>query len=61
MQLGNNWKNIDRYSPILDGLAIIAIIGFVIWFIRNSKKFKRDNIGSQKSSSGDRDVVTGRK
>jgi membrane protein DedA with SNARE-associated domain len=41
MQLGENWKNIDKYSPILDSIAVVVIIVFVIWFIRGSKKFKK--------------------
>lgn len=42
MQLGSNWKNIDRYSPILDAVAVVVVIAFVIWFIRGSNRFKKD-------------------
>ena len=41
MQLGKSWKNIETYSPILDGIAAVVLIGFIIWFIRNSKRYRR--------------------
>lgn len=37
MQLGENWKNIDKYSVYLDVAAAIAVIGFVLWFVRASR------------------------
>lgn len=40
IQLGENWKNIDRYSPILDVIAVAVVVGLVIWFVRGSKRFK---------------------
>ena len=40
IQLGVNWKNIDRYSPILDVIAVAVVVGLVIWFVRGSKRFK---------------------
>jgi membrane protein DedA with SNARE-associated domain len=36
MELGESWKNIEAYSPILDGIAAAAVIGFIVWFIRGS-------------------------
>lgn len=38
MQLGRNWKNIERYSIYLDIIAIIVVATFVIWLIYNRKK-----------------------
>jgi membrane protein DedA with SNARE-associated domain len=38
MQLGNNWESIDKYSTYLDIAAAIAVVGFVIWFARSSRK-----------------------
>jgi membrane protein DedA with SNARE-associated domain len=38
MQLGSNWKNIERYSIHLDIIAIIVVAAFVIWLIYNRKK-----------------------
>jgi membrane protein DedA with SNARE-associated domain len=43
LQLGENWKNIEAYSPILDGIAAAVVIGFTIWFIRSSRKFRKHN------------------
>ena len=40
MQLGRNWKNIERYSIYLDVIAAIIIAVFVIWLIYNRKKAK---------------------
>lgn len=37
-QLGNNWKNIEKYSPILDGIAVAVIIVLIVAFIRYTKK-----------------------
>jgi membrane protein DedA with SNARE-associated domain len=38
-QLGNNWKNIDKYySPILDIIAVAVIAGLVVAFIRHTRK-----------------------
>jgi membrane protein DedA with SNARE-associated domain len=41
MQLGANWKNIEKYSTLLDIAAVIAIAVFIIWFIVNSSKKRR--------------------
>jgi membrane protein DedA with SNARE-associated domain len=38
MQLGSNWKNIDRYSVYLDVVAAAVIAAFIVWFIIKSKK-----------------------
>ena len=38
MQLGSNWKNIERYSIYLDIIAIIVVAAFVIWLIYNRKR-----------------------
>jgi membrane protein DedA with SNARE-associated domain len=43
MQLGENWKNIDKYSPILDAVAIVVIVVFAIWFIRSSNRFRKNS------------------
>jgi len=42
IQLGENWKNIDRYSPVLDVIAAAVAVGLIIWFVRGSKRFKND-------------------
>ncbi|HXT84662.1 MAG TPA: DedA family protein [Verrucomicrobiae bacterium] len=33
LRLGRNWESFHKYSTYLDFLAIIIIIGFIIWFI----------------------------
>jgi membrane protein DedA with SNARE-associated domain len=38
MQLGKNWQNIDKYSTYLDIAAAVVVIGFVIWFVRGSRR-----------------------
>lgn len=38
MKLGNNWKNIDKFSIYLDIAAVIAIAVFLIWFLHNSRR-----------------------
>ena len=40
--LGENWKNIDSYSPILDVIAVAVGAGLIIWFVRGSRRFKND-------------------
>jgi membrane protein DedA with SNARE-associated domain len=47
MQLGESWENIDTYSPILDSIAAAAAIGFIIWFIRGSSRFKNNKTDHQ--------------
>jgi len=42
IQLGENWKNIDRYSPVLDVIAAAVAVGLIIWFVRGSNRFKND-------------------
>jgi len=42
IQLGENWKNIDRYSPVLDVIAAAVAVGLIIWFVLGSKRFKND-------------------
>ena len=37
VQLGENWKNIDSYSIVLDVIGAAAVIGFIIWFIRSNR------------------------
>ena len=44
LQLGGNWKNIETYSPILDVIAAVTVIAFVIWFIRGSNLSKKNNL-----------------
>ena len=43
MKLGEGWKSIEVYSPILDGIGAAAVIGFIIWFIRSSSRFRNNN------------------
>jgi membrane protein DedA with SNARE-associated domain len=38
MSLGSNWKNIDKYSIYLDLAALLAIAGFITWFVYNTKR-----------------------
>lgn len=38
MQLGSNWKNIDKYSIYLDVVAAIVIAAFIVWFVAKSRK-----------------------
>jgi membrane protein DedA with SNARE-associated domain len=38
MSLGSNWKNIDKYSIYLDVAALLAIAGFITWFVYNTKR-----------------------
>ncbi|HEY7570150.1 MAG TPA: DedA family protein [Nitrososphaeraceae archaeon] len=44
MQLGNNWKNIDKYSIYLDIATICIFIGFSIWLILKFKKSRKKQI-----------------
>jgi len=44
MQLGNNWKNIDKYSIYLDVATICILIGFSIWLILKFTKFRKKQI-----------------
>jgi membrane protein DedA with SNARE-associated domain len=37
MQLGSNWKNIERYSIYLDVAAVIIVAVFVTWLIYTRK------------------------
>lgn len=38
MQLGSNWKNIDRYSVYLDVVAAAVVAAFIVWFLIKSRK-----------------------
>jgi membrane protein DedA with SNARE-associated domain len=38
INLGGNWKNIDKYSIYLDIAALLAIAAFIIWFVYNTKR-----------------------
>ncbi|MEO9319605.1 MAG: DedA family protein [Nitrososphaera sp.] len=49
MQLGENWKNIDKYSIYLDLAAAAAVLGFVIWFVRASRSSGKDPKARQPS------------
>lgn len=44
MQLGNNWKNIDKYSIYLDVATICILIGFSIWLILKFTKSRKKQI-----------------
>jgi len=44
MQLGNNWKNIDRYSIYLDIVTICIIAGFSAWLVLKFKKGREKQV-----------------
>ena len=44
MQLGNNWKNIDRYSIYLDTVTICIIVGFSAWLVLKFKKGREKQV-----------------
>ena len=44
MQLGNNWKNIDRYSIYLDIATICILAGFSAWLILKFKKGRKKQV-----------------
>jgi membrane protein DedA with SNARE-associated domain len=44
MQLGNNWKNIDKYSIYLDIATICVLIGFSIWLILKFNEGRKKQI-----------------
>lgn len=44
MQLGNNWKNIDRYSIYLDIVTICIIVGFSAWLVLKFKKGREKQV-----------------
>jgi membrane protein DedA with SNARE-associated domain len=44
MQLGNNWKNIDRYSIYLDIATICILAGFSAWFILKFKQGRKKQV-----------------
>ena len=37
IQLGRNWKHIDKYSAYLDIIAVIAAMAFIIWIVYRNK------------------------
>ncbi len=40
-RLGSNWETFHKYSTYLDILALIIIIGFIIWFIHKIRKSRK--------------------
>ena len=42
VRLGKNWENFHQYSPYLDIIAIVLIIGFIIWFLYKIKRTSID-------------------
>ena len=44
MQLGNNWKNIDKYSIYLDIVTICIIVGFSAWLVLKFKKGREKQV-----------------
>ncbi len=42
IRLGKNWENFHQYSPYLDIIAIVLIIGFIIWFLYKIKRTSID-------------------
>lgn len=47
MQLGSNWENIDKYSTYLDIAAAIAVVAFVLWFVRSLRTGPRQGRNAQ--------------
>ena len=37
VQLGRNWKHIDKYSSYLDIVAVIVVIAFIIWIVYKNR------------------------
>ena len=44
MQLGNNWKNISRYSTYLDVVTICILAGFSIWIMLKFRKGRKKQL-----------------
>jgi membrane protein DedA with SNARE-associated domain len=38
MNLGRNWKNIDKYSVYLDVVAVLSVAVFIVWFVYKTKR-----------------------
>ena len=38
MNLGRNWKNIDKYSVYLDVAAVLSVAIFIVWFVYKTKR-----------------------
>jgi membrane protein DedA with SNARE-associated domain len=38
MNLGRNWKNIDKYSVYLDVAAVLSVAAFIVWFVYKTKR-----------------------
>ena len=38
MNLGRNWKNIDKYSVYLDIAAVLSVAVFIVWFVYKTKR-----------------------
>jgi membrane protein DedA with SNARE-associated domain len=38
MNLGRNWKNIDKYSVYLDIAAVLSVAVFIAWFVYKTKR-----------------------
>jgi membrane protein DedA with SNARE-associated domain len=38
MNLGRNWKNIDKYSIYLDVAAVLSVAVFIVWFVYKTKR-----------------------
>ena len=38
MNLGRNWKNIDKYSVYLDAAAVLSVAIFIVWFVYKTKR-----------------------
>lgn len=41
IQLGHNWRHIDRYSRYIDIIAVVAVVAFVIWIVYKNRKQAR--------------------
>jgi membrane protein DedA with SNARE-associated domain len=38
MNLGRNWKNIEKYSVYLDVAAVLSVAVFIVWFVYKTKR-----------------------
>ena len=51
VQLGSNWKNIEKYSPYLDAAAAVALALFIVWYIKSKKQVESERPGSKSQSN----------
>ena len=41
IQLGSNWKNIEKYSIYLDAVAAAALAVFIVWYIKSKRQVEK--------------------